>query len=243
MAGYNSLSIGQVKVGVKEMNQHTRSFQDHSVRDGAKRFLDIALSGAGVLVAAPLGALIAAAIRVTSTGPVIFSQMRLGKNGRRFTIYKFRTLPPQPASRSDAQWTEVMPAEAGALGRWLRRTGLDELPQLWNVLRGDMSLVGPRPERPTFAERFRREYPRYKQRLQVKPGITGWAQVHGLRGRCDIGERLRFDLHYLKHQSLWLDLQILLLTPLGLLRSPRDAAPQSEPRQFPSAAHDMIGAD
>jgi lipopolysaccharide/colanic/teichoic acid biosynthesis glycosyltransferase len=122
---------------------------------------------------------------------------------------------------------DVSPPEAGVLGRWLRRTGLDELPQLWNVLRGEMSLVGPRPERPSFAERFRREFPGYRKRVQVKPGITGWAQIHGLRGHCDIGERLRFDLHYLKHRSLWLDLRILLLTPLGLLRRPRGAEPDS----------------
>jgi lipopolysaccharide/colanic/teichoic acid biosynthesis glycosyltransferase len=132
---------------------------------------------------------------------------------------------------------EVTPPEAGILGGWLRRTGLDELPQLWNVLRGEMSLVGPRPERPIFAARFRRDFPGYRRRMQAKPGISGWAQIHGLRGCCDIGERLRFDLYYLKHRSLWLDLRILLLTPLGLLRRPRDSAPS------PDFAPGVLGAD
>ncbi len=239
------------------MSQHTRDFRGSFPYGAVKRLFDVSLAGLGLIATAPLTALIAAAIRIASSGPVIFSQLRLGENGRPFTIYKFRTLPweaesaaPQPSS--DTRWMEVSPAEAGVLGRCLRRSGLDELPQLWNVLRGEMSLVGPRPERPTFAARFRRQFPGYRRRLQVQPGITGWAQIHGLRGRCDIGERLCFDLYYLKHRSLWLDLRILLLTPLGLLRRPRDRAPapsrasaldSPDPRRFSPGTPTVLGAD
>jgi len=232
------------------VSQNTRDFRGSFAYGAVKRLLDVSLSAVGFVLAAPLGALVAAAIRITSSGPVIFSQMRLGENGRPFTIYKFRTLPWEPEQRTDTdrtdtrrvdtRWMEVCPREAGWLGRWLRRTGLDELPQLWNVLRGEMSLVGPRPERPNFAERFRREFPGYRRRMQAKPGVSGWAQIHGLRGRCDIGERLRFDLYYLKHRSLWLDLRILLLTPSGLLRRPVDSV--AAPRFAPDAPG-VLGAD
>jgi lipopolysaccharide/colanic/teichoic acid biosynthesis glycosyltransferase len=174
-----------------------------------------------MVLGAPLGALITAAIRIASPGPIIFSQLRVGENGRPFTIYKFRTLPWKPSRTNDSRWLDTEPAEAGAMGRFLRRTGLDEWPQFWNVLRGEMSVVGPRPERPKFAARFTREMPGYRQRQLVKPGITGWAQIHGLRGHGDIRERLAFDLFYLENRSLWLDCKILLATPLSALGAPR----------------------
>jgi len=232
--------------GQQKVSQNTRDLRGSFAYGAVKRLLDVSLAGLGMILSAPLTALIAAAIRIASSGPVIFSQARLGENGNAFTIYKFRTLPWEPerdcpGQNDDTRWMEVTPPEAGVLGRWLRRSGLDELPQLWNVLCGEMSLVGPRPERPSFAARFRREFPGYRRRLQVKPGITGWAQIHGLRGRSDIGERLRFDLHYLKHRSLWLDLRILLLTPFGLLRRPRDTAPDS--RRFAPGAQSVLGPD
>jgi len=246
MVGYNSQRSVKYSWAVKEIvSKNTRDFRGSLAYDGVKRLLDVSLAVLGTILAAPLAALIAAAVRIFSSGPVIFSQMRLGENGRSFTIYKFRTLPWEPerdsfAESGDPRWMEVTPPEAGVLGGALRRTGLDELPQLWNVLRGEMSMVGPRPERPNFVSRFRREHPGYRRRMQVKPGITGWAQIHGLRGRCDIGERLRFDLYYLKHRSLWLDLRILLLTPFGLLRHPGDR-PSS--RDFAPEAEGVLGAD
>jgi len=190
-----------------------------------KRALDVVFAAFAMVLGAPLGALIAAAIRTTSSGPVLFSQVRLGQQGERFTIYKFRTLPLQPAHISDVRWLDTEPAEAGPLGRFLRRTGLDEWPQFWNVLRGEMSVVGPRPERPGVASRSRRQFTGYQLRQYLKPGITGWAQAHGLRGFTDIRERLAFDLYYLENWSLWLDCKILLLTPLSALRAPRPSAP------------------
>jgi lipopolysaccharide/colanic/teichoic acid biosynthesis glycosyltransferase len=189
-----------------------------------KRALDVVVAASAIILGAPLGALIAAAIRITSSGPILFSQVRLGEQGERFTIYKFRTLPPEPAHISDLRWIDTEPAEAGPLGCFLRRTGLDEWPQFWNVLRGEMSVVGPRPERPRLASGFRRQFTGYQLRQRLKPGITGWAQVHGLRGFTDIGERLAFDLYYLENWSLWLDCKILLLTPLSALRAPRPTA-------------------
>ena len=186
-----------------------------------KRVLDVVLATLAIVLGAPLGALIAAAIRITSPGPIIFSQLRVGEKGRPFTIYKFRTLPWEPSPANDARWLDTEPEEAGVLGRFLRRTGLDEWPQFWNVLRGEMSAVGPRPERPKFAARFGRELEGYRKRQRLKPGITGWAQIHGLRGHGDLRERLAFDLFYLENCSLRLDCKILLATPLSALGAPR----------------------
>jgi lipopolysaccharide/colanic/teichoic acid biosynthesis glycosyltransferase len=181
-----------------------------------------------MILGAPLGALIAAAIRIGSRGPILFSQTRLGKKGEPFTIYKFRTLPWRSSQANhvdDSRWLGTEPAEAGPLGRFLRRTGLDEWPQFWNVLRGEMSVVGPRPERPQFAARFKRQFTGYRLRQHLKPGITGWAQVHGLRGRSDIRERVALDLYYLENWSLWLDCKILLLTPLSAFGAHRPSPP------------------
>lgn len=188
-----------------------------------KRALDTALSVAALVLGAPPAALIALAIRMASAGPVFFAQERVGANGRRFTIFKFRTLPLEPRHVSDHRWSDTAPPEAGPLGRLLRRLGLDEWPQFWNVLRGEMSVVGPRPERPRFAEAFGQELEDYSLRQRLRPGITGWAQIHGLRGHSDIADRLQYDLYYLRHWSLALDLKILLLTPLRALRARRPA--------------------
>jgi lipopolysaccharide/colanic/teichoic acid biosynthesis glycosyltransferase len=188
-----------------------------------KRILDVSVSAAALVIGAPVAALIAAAIRLSSQGPIIFSQKRVGKQGQPFTIYKFRTLPwdprRKPRRKNDARWIDIAPPEAGVLGRFLRRTGLDEWPQFWNVLRGEMSVIGPRPERQKFAERFSREIAGYDERHEILPGITGLAQVTGLRGDGDLRERLACDLYYLEHCGFWLDCKILLLTPLSLLRT------------------------
>jgi exopolysaccharide biosynthesis polyprenyl glycosylphosphotransferase len=182
-----------------------------------KRALDVAGAAVGLAVLAPLFAVIAAVIRLESRGPAIFRQARLGRDGREFGMLKFRSMSasaegetgPVRAKRGDARVTRF--------GRVLRRTSLDELPQLWNVLKGEMSLVGPRPEREFFVDRFRRDIPRYLERHGVKSGITGWAQVHGLRGDTSIEERTRYDLWYVENWSLGLDLKILALTLLRFL--------------------------
>lgn len=181
-----------------------------------KRVVDVALIASCVVVAAPLMGAIAVGLGLTLGRPIFFSQQRLGRGGRRFRLYKFRTLDNRPLERSETEW--FTPA-AHPFASLLRRTGLDELPQLVNVLRGEMSLVGPRPERPHFAALFEQQLPRYAARHQLRPGITGWAQVSGLRGDTSISQRLEHDLFYLEHWSLAFDLRILALTVCGCAAS------------------------
>lgn len=200
-----------------------------------KRGIDIILSLAALVLGAPLAVAIALAIRCTSGAPVFFAQERVGCNGRRFMIYKFRTLPREPSDVSDQRWSQTAPPEAGRLGGLLRRRGLDEWPQFWNVLRGEMSVVGPRPERPHFAEVFRRNLAAYPLRQRLKAGITGWAQIHGLRGDSDISARLAYDLYYLRHWSLALDFKILLLTPIRAFRGGQWMPVRSAPASPPAA--------
>src|SRR6476661_715756 len=164
------------------------------------------------VVALPLIVLIAIGVKTSSRGPVIYPQERVTWNGRRFAIYKFRTMPVDAEAHSGPAWTSRDEARATAFGRVLRRFSLDELPQLFNVLRGEMSLVGPRPERPEFVEKFREAIPGYMQKHLVKAGITGWAQVNDLRGDTDIALRIQYDLYYVEHWSPWFDLRILALT-------------------------------
>jgi Undecaprenyl-phosphate glucose phosphotransferase len=177
----------------------------------AKRAFDLLFSAVFLVVLAPLLFLIAIAVKLTSPGSVLYRQERVGLDGKPFAMLKFRTM------RDDAE--EAGPRFAGPsdprktpIGAFLRRSSLDELPQLLNVLAGDMSLVGPRPERPVFIARFRRRIPRYQLRHMVKAGMTGWAQIHGLRGKTSIAKRVEYDLYYIEHWSLLLDLRILLRT-------------------------------
>jgi lipopolysaccharide/colanic/teichoic acid biosynthesis glycosyltransferase len=174
-----------------------------------KRALDLAISSAGLILCVPLFALIAVVTCFWSGRPVIIGQMRVGRAGRLFRLYKFRTLPAPALAESDLSWVAV---PADRWGQFLRLSGLDELPQLWNVLKGDMSLVGPRPERPRFVEQFQREVPAYGSRHAVHAGMTGWAQVNGWRGDTSIARRVECDLYYLRHCSLAFDLRILWVT-------------------------------
>ncbi len=177
-----------------------------------KRAFDLVGASLGLILTAPVLLLCAAAVKLTSRGPVFYRQERLGENGKRFKLYKLRTMPVDTEKSSGP----VLPCRddprATPVGKLLRRFSLDELPQLWNVIRGDMSLVGPRPERPVFVERFKESIPRYMSRHQVKSGLTGWAQVNGLRGDTSIRMRVKYDLYYLENWSLFLDLKIILLT-------------------------------
>lgn len=184
-----------------------------------KRFMDMTLSAAGLVALSPLLFAIAAAVKLDSPGPVLYMQERLGRDGRRFTIYKFRSMPQ--ASEPDGPiWASVGDDRATRLGAFLRRYSLDELPQLINVLRGDMSLVGPRPERPFFVDQFKRHVPKYMDRHLVRSGLTGWAQINGLRGDVDIEERTRYDIYYVENWSVLLDLRIMLKTVLAIFRQP-----------------------
>ncbi|HSD10255.1 MAG TPA: undecaprenyl-phosphate glucose phosphotransferase [Candidatus Binatia bacterium] len=180
--------------------------------DVLKRGVDMLLATTLILLMAPLFALIAAAIKLTSGGPVFYRQERMSLDGRTFLVWKFRTMRADAEAETGAVWASPVDPRRTALGTWLRRTSLDELPQLLNVLRGEMSLVGPRPERPVFIEQFRQKIPNYMLRHKVRAGMTGWAQVHGLRGNTSVEQRIRYDLYYIENWSLLLDFKILLLT-------------------------------
>jgi len=181
------------------------------------RVIDVVLSSLLlVLLAVPM-LLVALLVRVTSRGPVFYNQERVGLHGSTFVLYKFRTMRADAERDSGPVWATHNDPRRTAVGGLMRRLSIDELPQLVNVLRGEMSLVGPRPERPCFVEKFSRQYPRYIERHQVLPGITGWAQVNGWRGDSSLEKRLECDLYYVRHWSLWLNLRILLLTPLSIL--------------------------
>jgi lipopolysaccharide/colanic/teichoic acid biosynthesis glycosyltransferase len=184
-----------------------------------KRVLDVIVAGAALTLTAPLFGLVALAVRLSSPGPILFRQKRVGQDGREIDVLKFRTL--RRNEDSDTQWSVVGDARLTPVGRLLRRTSIDELPQLWSVLLGDMSLVGPRPERPFFVRRFSADVSGYKDRHRLPVGLTGWAQVHGLRGDTSIEERARFDNDYIEHWSLWRDLVILGRTLAEVVRSAR----------------------
>ncbi|MFG3346606.1 sugar transferase [Streptomyces sp. NPDC048018] len=184
----------------------------------AKRVLDVALSAPALACALPVLLLCALAVRLSDGPGVLFRQERVGQNGRLFTLFKFRTLKPVDETESATRWSVAHDHRMSAAGHFLRKTSLDELPQLWNVLRGDMSLVGPRPERPYFVAQFSRVHAGYAARHRMPVGLTGLAQVHGLRGDTSIEDRCRFDNHYIDHWSLWQDVCILLRTAAGLVR-------------------------
>ncbi|MGA7592278.1 MAG: exopolysaccharide biosynthesis polyprenyl glycosylphosphotransferase, partial [Candidatus Sulfotelmatobacter sp.] len=184
-----------------------------------KRIFDVALSVLILLLTLPVTLLIALAIKLSSPGPIIFAQDRVGLNGRVFRMYKFRTMHVGSAEEGDTRWTCEEDPRRTAVGAFLRTTNLDELPQFLNVLRGDMSIVGPRPERPFFVERFLAEFDRYNSRHMFKAGITGWAQVNGWRGDTSIAKRVEYDLYYLRNWSLTFDLQIITMTLLRMFSS------------------------
>ncbi|MBO8192859.1 sugar transferase [Streptomyces oryzae] len=183
-----------------------------------KRLLDLALAAPALLLAAPVLAGCALAVRVLDGPDVLFRQERIGQDGRPFTLLKFRTVRPTDAHEAATRWTVAGDTRTSGVGRLLRRTSLDELPQLWNVLRGDMSLVGPRPERPYFVQQFSRVHPGYAQRHRAPVGLTGLAQIHGLRGDTSIADRARFDNHYIETWSLWQDVCIICRTATSFFR-------------------------
>jgi len=178
----------------------------------AKRTMDLLLATAALVLLGPLMAALAVAIKLTSRGPVLYRQARTGLGGRSFNMLKFRSMPPDAERQTGPVWATRHDRRCTPLGRFMRRWSLDELPQLFNVVAGDMSLVGPRPERGVFVEQFRRQIPGYAQRHQVKAGITGWAQVNGWRGNTSLRHRVQCDLYYISNWSLWLDLMILFMT-------------------------------
>jgi exopolysaccharide biosynthesis polyprenyl glycosylphosphotransferase len=189
-----------------------------SVTWRCKRAFDVVASALGIVLLAPVLVCCAVAVR-WRIGPVLFRQARVGLDGREFMLLKFRSLTPVDDSESASQWNISHDDRLTSVGRFLRASSLDELPQLFNILRGDMSIVGPRPERPYFVEEFTDRFPRYMARHRVPAGLTGWAQVNGLRGDTSIEDRARFDNYYIENWSMWEDIKIILRTFARLARS------------------------
>ena len=177
-----------------------------------KRLVDIAGALAAIVLCSPFMLTAAIAVKVTSRGPLIFKQERVGLHNKPFQMYKFRSMEVQSDAEEKKGWTVKNDPRVTKVGRLLRSTRIDELPQLFNVLKGDMSMIGPRPERPLFVEKFREEIPRYMIKHQVRPGITGWAQVNGYRGDTSIKKRIEYDLYYIENWSMAFDMKILFLT-------------------------------
>lgn len=177
-----------------------------------KRLFDIVVSSVALVALLPVLALAALAVRIEGGTGVIFRQVRVGRDGRHFELLKFRSMRPANEQESQTRWCVASDSRIGPVGRFLRATSIDELPQLWNILRGDMTLVGPRPERPHFVEQFSSQFDRYAERHRVQVGLTGFAQVSGLRGDTSIADRARYDNFYIENWSLWLDIKIILRT-------------------------------
>ena len=177
-----------------------------------KRAMDIAGSIVGNIVTSPRLLLLCTKFKLTSPGPLIYKQERVGLHNQTFRMYKFRSMEVQPESEEKKAWTVKNDPRVTPIGKFMRHTSIDELPQLFNILKGNMSLVGPRPERPFFVEKFREEIPRYMVKHQVRPGLTGWAQVNGYRGDTSIRKRIEYDLYYIENWSIGLDIKIIFLT-------------------------------
>ncbi len=192
------------------------SFSDSPLADWENRFLkramDIAVSLLALLLFSPFFLIIAVWVKLGSEGPVFYKQQRIGEDGRRFELLKFRTMRKDAEAQTGPVWAKANDPRRTTSGAFLRANNLDESPQLWNVLKGDMSLVGPRPERPFFVSQFKEDIPRYMARHSIRSGITGWAQVNGLRGNTSIEERTKFDLYYIENWSLLFDVKILVFT-------------------------------
>lgn len=189
------------------------TLQDVSFNRGVKRAADIILSAFIIIILSPLMLIIALGVKLSGPGPVLFRQVRVGHNRKEFTIYKFRSMVMNDSA--DTAWTTERDERVTPFGAFIRKLSLDELPQFFNVLKGDMSVIGPRPELPYFVQRYKYEIPHYMVKHQVKPGITGWAQVHGLRGNTSIEKRIEYDIWYIENWSILLDVKILFMTVSG----------------------------
>ena len=177
-----------------------------------KRGIDLLGSALALLLTSPAFVLLAILVKMTSPGPIFYRQIRMGLDGQAFEMLKFRSMRVDAESKTGPVWAQANDGRRTIIGTWIRKTSLDELPQFWNVLKGEMSIVGPRPERPEFIERFRNSLPQYMLRHKMKAGITGWAAVNGWRGNTSLEKRLEYDLHYIEHWSILFDLKIVWLT-------------------------------
>jgi len=216
--------MGAAEVNVSDLNGlPLLTMRDVAMRGWrltAKRVMDVLISAIVLVFISPLMLLIALIVKLDSRGPALFTQERMGLDARPFPCIKFRSMRVDAEVETGPVWAKQDDPRRTRLGAFLRKYSLDELPQFINVFLGQMSLVGPRPERPVFVEQFRQMVPRYMERHQEKAGITGWAQVNGLRGDTSIWERTKYDLYYIEHWSLWLDFKIMILTLLRFFRDP-----------------------
>lgn len=197
-----------------------RSIELQAWQRTVKRWFDVLFASAVLVIWSPILLLIASIVKLKSHGPALFVQERLGMDGKRFHVIKFRSMGKNAEGKGGQYWTVRDDPRVTPFGRFLRRFSLDEVPQLINVIVGDMSIVGPRPEQPRFVDRFKTTIPDYTKRLREKAGMTGWAQVNGLRGDVSIEERTKYDLYYVEHWSLWLDLKIIFRSVLRIVRDP-----------------------
>jgi exopolysaccharide biosynthesis polyprenyl glycosylphosphotransferase len=204
----NNDGLNLVKIKESPLNYASNRF--------LKRSIDLISVAAGLFVLSPFFLIISLLIKWTSPGPVFFGQDRVSEGGRLFRIYKFRTMRQDAEKHTGPVFVKKDDDRCTKIGRFLRKYNFDELPQLFNVFRGEMSLVGPRPERPYFVEQFKHDIPRYMSRHHIKSGLTGWAQVNGLRQSTSIEERIKYDLYYAENWSLWLDLKIIFLSFFAL---------------------------
>lgn len=203
------LKVGTIgSFPVLSLNQHII----HGFNSYLKRTSDIVVSIFVLILFSPVILLLGILIKLTSTGPVLYCQGRIGMDGEKFRMYKFRSMKLDAEKETGPIWASENDTRTTIVGKIMRRTSLDELPQLINVLKGDMSIVGPRPERPVFVEKFRSEIPGYIQRHKIKSGITGWAQINGYRGNTDLKERVKYDLYYINNWSIIFDIKIMILT-------------------------------
>jgi len=193
-----------------KINAHRLSILESLI----KRGIDIIGSLLALIILSPVFLIVSITVKLNSRGPVFYNQERVSQNGHLFTMWKYRSMFANPNGESRATWTKKKDSRVTPVGSFLRKTSLDEIPQFWNVLKGDMSLVGPRPERPVLIEEFRDQISSYMLRHKMKSGITGWAQVNGWRGNTSLEKRIEFDLYYIQNWSIWLDIKILFLTLL-----------------------------
>ena len=185
---------------------------DDAFNKTIKYLSDYIIAIIAIIITSPIMIITAIAIKLTSPGPIIFKQERIGYHGEPFNMYKFRSMRVQSPSDEKSEWTTKDDPRKTKVGDIIRKTSIDELPQFFNVLKGEMSVVGPRPERPYFVDEFRKEIPKYMVKHQVRPGITGWAQIHGCRGDTSIKKRIEFDIEYVENWHMGLDLGIMIKT-------------------------------
>lgn len=205
--------IGLTSEMIGEVHVLTLNHPQFSAPDVlAKRIIDLVGSGLGLILLSPLFFLLAVVIKLTSKGPIFYGQERIGVDGERFKMWKFRSMRVATNVDQSKEWTIKNDPRRTAIGTFIRKTSIDELPQLWNVFVGQMSLVGPRPEQPYFVEKFRKEIPAYMLRHKMRAGITGWAQINGWRGDTSLNKRIECDLYYIRNWSVWLDIKILVMT-------------------------------